>query len=155
MNWQIFIPTILASLFALIGWIIVHRFNSERDLKNKQRELRIKYIIEAYSIFTELGRNKNILGNYKEVERAIHNIQLLGTPKQIELCKKFVVEIVEEGKTDHTDLTIELRNFVRKELGLTVIDRKLISLIITPTDQDKKHHPELKSKIDITEGYKF
>ncbi|MGI2117857.1 hypothetical protein [Shewanella oncorhynchi] len=81
MDWKILIPTTIATMVAIIGWVVAHKFNAERDVKNKQRELRIKHLAESYEVFIELGRNIDILGNYREVERAISYIHLYGNTK--------------------------------------------------------------------------
>lgn len=132
MDWKILIPTTIATMVAIIGWVVAHKFNAERDVKNKQRELRIKHLAESYEVFIELGRNIDILGNYREVERAISHIHLYGNTKQIELCEKFVNEIALLGNANHTELVIEIRNFIREELGLQILNTKLSLLKITP-----------------------
>tara|TARA_B100000745_G_C20128451_1_gene386604 strand:+ start:1106 stop:1510 length:405 start_codon:yes stop_codon:yes gene_type:complete len=132
MSWQLLIPAVIASTVAIIGWVIGHRLNAERDLKNSQRELRLKHLIRVYEVLLELGRNVDILGNYRDVEKAVHDIQLFGTPKHIELCRRFIGEIAENGKSDHTELTVEIRNFIRSELDLKIMDDKHLSLKITP-----------------------
>ncbi|MCU7975728.1 hypothetical protein L5M43_10680 [Shewanella sp. SW36] len=132
MDWKILIPTTIATMVAIIGWVVAHKFNAERDVKNKQRELRIKHLAESYEVFIELGRNIDILGNYREVERAISYIHLYGNTKQIELCEQFVNEIALLGSANHTELVIEIRNFIREELGLQIVSTKLSLLKITP-----------------------
>ncbi|MCG7540241.1 hypothetical protein [Pseudoalteromonas sp. OF7H-1] len=132
MEWKILIPVCIASIVAVVGWVIGHKLNSDRDLRNNQRELRLKYLIEAYDVFHELGRNINILGNYLQVEKAVNNIMLIGTPRQIELCKKFVQEVTSNNGSNHTELVVEIRNFIRAELGLKIIDKELMALKIEP-----------------------
>ncbi len=135
MDWKILVPTTIATVVAVIGWVVAHKFNAERDIKNKQREIRIKYLSEAYDVFIELGRNVDILGNYREVERAIGYIYLYGNSKQIELCEKFISDLTTSGNANHTDLVIEIRNFIRSELGLKVLSTKLNLLKITPKEK--------------------
>lgn len=132
MDWKILIPASIASIVAIVGWIIGHRFNSERDLKNNQRQLRLKYLIEAYDTFLELGRNVDILGNHKAVEKSVHDLQLFVTPEHIKLCKKFVEDITRDGKANHTELVVAIRNFIRHELGLEIMDEKHFSLKVEP-----------------------
>lgn len=135
MDWKILVPTTIATAVAVIGWVVAHKLNAERDIKNKQREIRIKYLSEAYDVFIELGRNIDILGNYREVERAIGYIHLYGNSKQVELCEKFMNDLTLSGNANHTDLVIEIRNFIRSELGLKILSTKLSLLKITPKEK--------------------
>ncbi|MGO3670088.1 hypothetical protein ACTXK7_03785 [Vreelandella alkaliphila] len=135
MDWKLLIPTTIATLAAVIGWIVAHKLNAARDVRNKQREIRLKYLSEAYDVFIELGRNVDILGNYREVERAISYIHLYGNTKQVELCDKFVNDIALSGSANHTELVVEVRNFIRSELGLRVLSTKLNLLKVTPKEK--------------------
>jgi hypothetical protein len=137
MEWKILIPASIASIVAVVGWVIGHRFNSERDLKNNQRQLRLKYLIEAYDTFLELGGNVDILGNYRAVEKSVHDLQLFGTPEHIRLCKKFVDDVTTDGKANHNELVIAIRNFIRDELGLEIMDEKHFSLKIEPIKKNE------------------
>lgn len=132
MNWQLVIPTIITTIFVVIGWVVGHKLNSDRDLKNSQRQLRLKFLIDAHDAFIELGRNVDILGNYREIEKSIMYIQLFGTQHQIELSSKFIDDLTKTKNADQTDLVIELRNFIRNELGLGVVNNRLNLLKITP-----------------------
>ncbi|ASK19835.1 MULTISPECIES: hypothetical protein [unclassified Halomonas] len=135
MDWKLLIPTTIATLAAVIGWVVAHKLNAARDVRNKQREIRLKYLSEAYDVFIELGRNVDILGNYREVERAISYIHLYGNTKQVELCDKFVNDIALSGSANHTELVVEVRNFIRSELGLRVLSTKLNLLKVTPKEK--------------------
>ena len=44
---------LITILLALIGWIIVHRFNAQRDFINKKREIRLQFL----SVFLQFYRN--------------------------------------------------------------------------------------------------
>ena len=83
-NWGLLLPLLVTSVVAVFGWIVGHRLNAERDLHNKRVELRIKFLLEAYrkleaSIEQEINReNLNVL------ESAISDIQLLGSPEQVD-----------------------------------------------------------------------
>lgn len=135
MDWKLLIPTTIATLAAVIGWVVAHKLNAARDVRNKQCEIRLKYLSEAYDVFIELGRNVDILGNYREVERAISYIHLYGNTKQVELCDKFVNDIALSGSANHTELVVEVRNFIRSELGLRVLSTKLNLLKVTPKEK--------------------
>lgn len=129
------IPVTMATLVAVVGWIVAHKLNADRDVRNKQREIRVKYLVEVYETLLELGRNVNILGNYRDVEKAVNYIQLFGNAKQVELCEKFVKEVTGAGKANHTDLAVEIRNSIREEIGLKIINSNLTLLKIIPKNE--------------------
>lgn len=129
---EFFISTIVAVFLAVVGWVIGHRLNANRDIKNKQRELRIQYLVEAYHTFVELGRNVDILSNYKDVERAIYFIHLFGAPSIIDLCDKFVEELTGSKRADQTKLVVEIRNLIRRDLGMEDVGHGIKFLKITP-----------------------
>lgn len=135
MNWELLIPTTLATLVAVVGWIVAHRSNAARDIRNKQREIRVKYLTEIYEVLWELGRNVDIIPTHREVENAVSRIQLYGSERQIKLCEKFVREITETGAATYTDLTVDIRNSVREELGLDIVSTNLNLLKIEPVSR--------------------
>jgi heme/copper-type cytochrome/quinol oxidase subunit 2 len=137
MKWITLIPTTIATLVAVVGWIVAYRFSSARDIKNKQREIRVKYLAEIYDVLLELGRNVDILGNYREVERAVSYIHLYGNAKQVSLCEAFVRDLTQTGGANQTELVVEIRNSIREELGLEILSTKLNLLKVTPKKPGK------------------
>ena len=47
MNLNLFLPLIVTSIITMLGWFFLHRLARQRDKENKQKELRINYLIEA------------------------------------------------------------------------------------------------------------
>ncbi|MGH8073756.1 MAG: hypothetical protein ACREO4_06755 [Lysobacter sp.] len=132
MNWEMLISTTIATVVAVVGWIVAHKSTAARDVRNKQREIRVKNLAEIYDVLLELGRNVDILPNHRDVERAVSRIHLYGNAKQIQLCEKFVRDITETGGAIHTDLTVEIRNSIREDLGLNIVSTSLNLLKIEP-----------------------
>jgi hypothetical protein len=117
MNVQLLLPLLVTTLVALSGWIIVHYFNSKRDLQNKRRELRVQYLIEAYRRL-EAASNANLKEKRGDVESAIADIQLFGTLQQIQLAIKFADELSQKRVASLDELLIHLRKDLRAELQL-------------------------------------
>ena len=42
------IKILSTAVIAVFSWIMAHYFTSEREVKNKQREIKVEYLIEAY-----------------------------------------------------------------------------------------------------------
>ena len=127
-NWKLLIPLLVTAVVAISGWIVGHKLNSERNLHNKRVELRIKYLMEAYrkleaSVETEVSRE-----NLDILESAISDIQLLGTPEQVDKVLVWSRRF-SEGETQKDvnlqDLLEDLRMNLRSELGLQKIDKKI------------------------------
>jgi len=127
-NWQLLIPLLVTTLVAVAGWIVGHRLNAERDLQNKRVELRIRYLLEAYrnleaSIETEVSRK-----NLDVLEAAISDIQLLGSPEQVDKVLAWSSQFAKTGTQKDVnlqDLLEDLRTSLRQDLGLRPIDRKI------------------------------
>ncbi|WP_413616368.1 hypothetical protein MRB56_08730 [Halomonas cupida] len=139
MSLEFFISTIVAVSVAVVGWVTGHKLNGNRDIRNKQRELRVRYLTDAYHTFMELGRNVDILKNYKDVEKAIYFLHLFGTPKLIELCNSFVEDLTTTNKSNQTEMVLEIRDLIRDELGLEQVDRQFKLLKITPKNEIRKN----------------
>lgn len=127
-NWPLLIPLIVTTIVAVMGWVVGHRLNAERDLHNKRIELRIKYLLEAYRklesfIETEVSRE-----NLDILESAISDIQLLGTQEQVDKVIAWSSHFSQTGTQKDLnlqDLLEDLRKNLRKELGLREIHKKI------------------------------
>ena len=140
-NLQLLIPLLVTAVVAVSGWIVGHRLNAARDLQNKRIELRIKYLLEAYrnlaaSVETEVSRE-----NLDILESAISDIQLLGTPKQVEKVLTWSSQFSKTGTQKDVnlqDLLEDLRTSLRSELGLRGINRKIRHVKFTIASDEKK-----------------
>ncbi|WP_268846595.1 hypothetical protein [Flavobacterium aestivum] len=120
-NLKLLIPLLITALVTIFGWYIVHLFSAKRDRKNKQRELRVNYLIEAWRKL-EYASNRKGVDAKEYVEKPIADIQLFGTKKQIELTIKIANELAEKNGTNLIELLTELRQDLRKELNLQQIE---------------------------------
>jgi hypothetical protein len=118
--WQ----TGLVSVFsAAIGGVIVHLSASRRDREIKRRDLVTKHLIELWQKIDL----QNIIATQavgapepdpKAWPDIVANIQLFGSDAQIQMMHKFVQEFHGQKISDTTDLLNDLRDSLRKELGL-------------------------------------
>ncbi len=140
-NWQLLIPLLVTTVVAVSGWVVGHRLNAQRDLQNKRIELRIKYLLEAYrnlesSVETEVSRK-----NLDILESAISDIQLLGTPEQVDKVLSWSSQFSKVGiqkDVNLQDLLEDLRTSLRRELGLPKIDQKIRHVKFTLASDAKK-----------------
>ncbi len=128
---EIFLPLLGTALVAIAGWYVVHRLSVKRDQTNKRRDLRVQYLIEAYRRLEFAGNRPLNEGVAQEFEKAVADIQLFGTPRQVELAKEFAVNFAAKGTHPLDPLLNELRNELRKELGLESVRTGITYLRIT------------------------
>ncbi len=140
-NWQLLIPLLVTTVVAISGWVVGHRLNAERDLQNKRIELRIKYLLEAYrnlesSVETNVSRK-----NLDILESAISDIQLLGTPEQVDKVLSWSSQFSKTGiqkDVNLQNLLEDLRSSLRSELGLRNLNRKIRHVKFTLASDAKK-----------------
>jgi hypothetical protein len=104
MNWTLFFQLAGTLAVALSGGWLGHYLSSRRNLMNERRRLRVQYLLEAY-------RRLEARSNWRAIESAVADIQLLGSPTQVELARTFALEMVERGsaKLDPFCTTLERR----------------------------------------------
>jgi hypothetical protein len=115
------IKILSTAIIAVFGWVVANYFTSRREVKNKQREIKVKYLIEAYQKLENcILRDLKDVG--KDLESSVANIQLFGSEKQIKLAKKIANDISKNGSADLESLLKSLRTDLRKELQLSEND---------------------------------
>jgi hypothetical protein len=112
---------LVPALVAVLGWFVAHQFNAYRDRANKQRDLRIQFLLEAYRRL-ESAANRPEAGKVEQdqFESALADIQLLGTKSQIDELMCFIAEwqASKTGGASINPLLELLRNHLRSELKL-------------------------------------
>ena len=124
MNTQLLIPLLITTLIAIGGWFIGHRLAAARDRANKQRELRVQYLIEAYRRLVKAGNHPELYKIADEIESAVSDIQLFGTQEQITKIQKFTKEMSTQQHARLDDLLADLRTDLRQELNLPKVEGK-------------------------------
>lgn len=127
MNWELFCPLLITTLVVIIGWYIVHFFTAKRDQENKKREIRVRYLIEAFQLLANASQRKPEPNSqyFHDMESAVADIQLLGTESQVENLNVFLNEFASEGIGSLDGLLSDLRDDLRYELKLTEIVEKV------------------------------
>lgn len=120
MNWQLLIPLLVTTSVAICGWLVGHWFNARRDQQNKRREVRVKYLIDAYQHLETASCRELIHGSEfaKGFESAIADIQLFGTNGQVQMAKALAEAIANRQVADSGPLLSSLRTDLRCELNL-------------------------------------
>nr|VFJ91468.1 MAG: hypothetical protein BECKH772A_GA0070896_100326 [Candidatus Kentron sp. H]VFJ92610.1 MAG: hypothetical protein BECKH772B_GA0070898_1003129 [Candidatus Kentron sp. H]VFJ99337.1 MAG: hypothetical protein BECKH772C_GA0070978_100317 [Candidatus Kentron sp. H] len=141
MDWKL-LSLLGTVIVAFSGWFVVHVLNASRDRRNKRREIRVKYLIEAYRNLESASNRGPIHGTSfgSRSESAIADIQLLGTEGQIRMAKEVATAIAEKHANSDVirALLMSLRDELRKELDLGEINEKPIHLRFESGDQKNK-----------------
>jgi hypothetical protein len=113
---SIYIP--IAS--GLLGLFLGHWLSQRRDLKNKKREIRTQYLIEAYRKL-ERGAVPNAKKFDKgDFESAIADIQLFGNIEQVKIAFEFATQASRGDGSKLQILLEDIRKDLRKELSIEI-----------------------------------
>jgi hypothetical protein len=129
---------IIAAIVIVVGWRVVHRQEMQRDRDSKRRDLRIGYLIDAYRRLEYVSNRPISLEMTPDFEKAIADIQLFGTSKQVELAQTFAVEFAENGVAQLDPLLSELRQDLRAELDLDTVSPRIKYLRMAFDNLEKK-----------------
>jgi hypothetical protein len=118
MNWPLFIPLLATASIAVIGWFAAHWFAASRDRTNKRRDMRLSRLIDAYNALERSAHRPFIGDRADAVSDAMADVQLLGSPAQVELAQKLVMELASRQGVDWQPLLLSIRDEIRVELRL-------------------------------------
>ncbi len=118
-----------SSIIVVLGWYVVHRLSSHRDLMNKRRELSITYLIEAYRRLEHCGNRKVVTKEIvSEMEKTLTDIQLFGFKRHVELLLEFRSEYEQKKSASLEPLLNELRKDLREKLNLESLPKNRITI---------------------------
>ena len=124
-----YLKIIVTIALAVCGWVIAHWFTTKRDQLAKKREITVKYLIDAYRFLAaEASQRRLTKEQERRLEEIVADIQLFGSPEQIALVKSLTDNMVRKGTWEYDDLINNLRNDLRKQLGLAHIQGNIMWL---------------------------
>ena len=121
---KLVLPLVVTAIVAMVGWIVVHRLNAERDLRNKRLELRTKYLLDIYRKL-ERSCGKSVTREVADdLEIVLADLQLLGSTEQVRLAREYIDRFGNRSLAGLNVLPImeDIRNSIRTELGLERVD---------------------------------
>ena len=117
------INALIVLLSTITGWIIIHLLERRRDELNKKQAIRINFLIESWRLLESASNRENNDLNHN-IETAIADIQLFGSPKQIELAQNMAEQLATSGTGESLELLKELRADLRKSVNLEKVPAK-------------------------------
>lgn len=122
------IAGLIGAAVIALGWFVASQLATRRSIDDFRRRLRVEYLMDTYRTLEAVsyrdGGKK--LKEKLPLERAIADLQLLGNRRQIALAVRIAEEIEEKGIASTEEILQELRQMVRKELGLRQTRDQLI-----------------------------
>ena len=128
MDWKLFTQLIVAFVVAALGWWAGHVLTTRRDVANERRKLRVSYLIEAYRALESVVHSLETENQKAQLQSAIVDIQLLGSPRQVQLASEFAIQMGKNREAPADELLSDLRASLREELQLESVNQKIVYL---------------------------
>jgi hypothetical protein len=128
MDWKLFAQLVVTFCVAVLGWWVGHALSSRRDLANDRRKLRVSYLLEAYRRLEAGSNRSNAESHRAQLESAIADVQLLGSPTQVKMARTFAREMAHHSEASLDEILADLRRSLRDELQLESVDESIIFL---------------------------
>lgn len=134
MDWKLFFQLAVTAIVAFAGAWVGHQFSAQRDLLNERRKLRVSYLLEAYRRLEDAGNRADAAASWSKVESAVADIQLLGSPEQVQLARKFALAMARDSAAPLNELLLDLRRSLRTELDLPNVAEPVAFLRFSATE---------------------
>ena len=125
MDWKLFAQLLVMFIVSALGWWIVHTLSARRDVANERRKLLVSYLLEVYRNLEKAVRRSDSKA-YAQLESAIADIQLLGSPSQVKMASEIATSLVANSEASINELLFDLRDSLRSELHLESVKDKII-----------------------------
>jgi hypothetical protein len=135
---QVVVSAVVALLVVALG----HYFTMHRERQNRRQEQRIMYLISVYRAFCKANNHPRLYEVAEELEQAVADVQLFGTPSQVKLVQRFADELGANQEASLNELLLELRTSLRAELMAAPLPARHVWLKISrfepPAEQPRK-----------------
>jgi hypothetical protein len=120
---------VLHGLLVVIGRILGQALNGKREHDKKRRDLRVPFLVDAWRII-ERAANRGGPDEMRQLEQAIADVQLFGTPSQAEQAASVArsVNAREAEGVALDDLLEALRLDLRDEMRLGRANARVVHL---------------------------
>lgn len=122
-DWRLVLTIGIPGSLVVAGWYFVHLLNARRDLAQRRRDARLKALETAYLRLANSGNRPLTDKLMDEIELFVSEIQLHGTPSQVQLMTDIVEGLkIPNNEVNYSPILIDLRNSIRRELRLETIE---------------------------------
>lgn len=127
------IETLITAAITILGWFLISRLTYHRDEKNRQKNIQIEYLVNAYrdiGIFITRHSNHCMTTDiYLKFEIAVRNIQIYGQPEEIELLHDYINNL-QTNNYSVDPLLNKLRDNLRESLDLDEVESNTYWIIM-------------------------
>lgn len=118
-DWEPILTIGIPAVVVVAGWFFVNQLNARRELAIRKREARLKALEAAYMRLAT-SHNRPLSHEIQEkMEVFVSEIQLYGTPGQLQLMTEIVKGLKKRNNLVSYDAILaDLRDTIRKELNL-------------------------------------
>lgn len=110
----LFVGWAVTVAIAVGGWLV-----SQAQARRATRSnMRINYLLDAYRRLARSGNRPLTSGTAQDIEAAIQDVMLLGSPSQVKLAEQFGRQFANEKGADLVPILMDLRSSLREELLL-------------------------------------
>ncbi len=125
-DWRLVATIGLPATIVVLGWFLGHWLNARRELASRKREARLKALEAAYMRVANAGNRPLTEKLMDDLETFVSELQLYGTPHQIQLMSVIVEGLIKPNNAvSFDDILIDLRDSIRKELNLEPVPRPI------------------------------
>jgi hypothetical protein len=135
---QVFVSALVALLVVALG----HAFTLWRDRQNRRQEQRIHYLVSVYRAFSKANHHPQLYEVAEELEQAVVDVQLFGTPNQVALVRRFATDLGTAQTAEMDELLVELRDSLRAELGAAPLSGRHLWLRVGRKKEDDEIEPK-------------
>jgi hypothetical protein len=128
LDWKLFVQLAVTVAVALAGGWLGHQLAARRDLLNERRKLRVAYLLEAYRRLEDAGNRSDPTRSWPKFESAVADIQFLGSPTQVQLARRFAIDMAQRRTASLDGLIFDLRQSLREELQLPPVEEGVVYL---------------------------
>jgi len=118
-DWRLVATLGVPTAAVIAGWFLVHWLNARRDLAARKREARLKAREAAYMRLANASNRSLSDKSMDDIETFVAELQLYGTPKQIQLMAEIVGAFKQAGGfVSYDAILADLRDTIRRALRL-------------------------------------
>lgn len=88
-----FVSAIISAILAIMVGVLGHAFTQYRDRQSRLHKQRIDYLVSVYRAFCKAAHHPQLHEIADEVEQAIADVQLFGTPAQVLLAQSLLLNL--------------------------------------------------------------
>jgi hypothetical protein len=119
-DWHFIFNLGIPALIGVAGWFCAHLLTASREKKTQRRNARVAALEKAFMRLAKCSNTQLNDESGVELETFVAEIQLYGTPRQIELMEQLGKQLHNQasGTASFDSLLEDLRDQLREELGL-------------------------------------